>query len=135
MQKLGTCFITTTQDVDQLEFDWGIIHFLSDEKTTGAKTMSFGSVVLQPGQGHIRHNHPDADEIIYVLSGEAEQMLDDQPPVMVKAGDCMWIPKGVYHSTINRSNEPIQLIVVYAPAGAETVLWQDPNVKVTPPAK
>lgn len=133
MQKLGTCFITTTDDVEKLEFDWGIIHMLAQEKVTGGKTFSFGHVVLQPGKGHVRHNHPTADEVIYVVSGEAEQMLDDEEPVMIKPGDCIWIPQGVYHSTINKGSEPIHLIVVYAPAGAEGVLWEDPNVTITPP--
>ena len=134
MQKLGRCMITTKNDVDQLEFDWGIIHMLSEERVTGAKTFSFGVVSLQPGKGHVRHNHPDADEIIYVVSGEADQMLDDEPAVPVRAGDCIWIPEGIYHSTINTGDTPVQLIVIYAPAGAEGVLRQDPTVKITPPS-
>ena len=32
MHKLGEGCITTEKDVDQLIFDWGKIHFLSDEK-------------------------------------------------------------------------------------------------------
>jgi oxalate decarboxylase/phosphoglucose isomerase-like protein (cupin superfamily) len=134
MQKIGSCFIATENDVDKLEFDWGVIHILAREKMTGSKTFSFGHVVLQPGQGHVRHNHPSADEVIYVLSGEGEQMLDDRPAVMVKPGDCIWIPEGVYHSTINKGSQPMHLIVVYAPAGAEGVLWEDPNVKITAPS-
>ncbi len=131
-QQIGSCYVTTTAGVDRLKFDWGIIHMLCEEQVTGGKTMSFGSVLLQPGKGHIRHNHPDADEVIYVVSGEAEQMLDDQDPITIKAGDCLWIPKGVYHSTINKGTEPIHLIVVYAPAGSEQALRQDPNVNITP---
>ena len=134
VKKIGTCTVTTTNDVDKLEFDWGIIHMLSEESVTGGKTMSFGSVLLQPGKGHIRHNHPTADEIIYVVSGEADQMLDDEAPIRITAGDCIWIPKGVYHSTVNVGTEPIHLIVVYAPAGDEQALRQDPDVKITPPA-
>lgn len=134
MQKIGTCTITTERDVETLQFDWGIIHMLAHEQITGGKTFSFGHVILQPGQGHTRHNHPTADEVIYVLAGAADQMLDDQPAVPVRAGDCIWIPQGVYHSTINTGAEPVQLIVVYAPAGAEQVLWADPNVTITPPA-
>jgi oxalate decarboxylase/phosphoglucose isomerase-like protein (cupin superfamily) len=133
IQKIGNCSITTEADVENLQFDWGIIHMLNREKVTGGKTMSFGTVELQPGKGHVRHNHPTADEIIYVVSGEADQMLDDMPPVRVKAGDCIWIPQGVYHSTINTGNDPIRLIVVYAPAGAEEVLWEDPAVQVSMP--
>ena len=133
MQKIGNCFIATENDVDKLEFNWGVIHILAKESMTGSGTFSFGHVVLQPGQGHVRHNHPTADEVIYVLSGEADQMLDDEPAVKVKPGDCIWIPKAVYHSTINKGSEPVVLIVVYAPAGAEQALWDDPNVKITLP--
>jgi oxalate decarboxylase/phosphoglucose isomerase-like protein (cupin superfamily) len=133
MKSIGRCFVTTNQDVDRLEFDWGIIHMLATEKLTGGQTFSFGHVVLQSDKGHVRHNHPTADEVIYVIAGEGDQMLDDQEPVRIKPGDCIWIPKGIYHSTINRGTEPMILIVVYAPAGAEQVLWEDPNVQITSP--
>ena len=132
MQKIGTCTVTTTDDVDKLEFDWGVIHMLSEESVTGGQSFSFGHVVLAKGKGHVRHNHPTADEVIYVVSGEGDQMLDDAGTVKVTAGDCIWIPKGVYHSTVNIGDEPMVLLVVYAPAGAEQVLREDPTVKITP---
>src|SRR5436189_1474625 len=106
MYHLGQGSITTEKDVDQLVFDWGQIHFLSDEKVTGSKSISFGAVVLEAGQGHTRHNHPDSDEIIYFISGEVEQMLDDNPAVKCTGGACVWIPKGVYHSTVNIGSNP-----------------------------
>ncbi|MCA9835954.1 MAG: cupin domain-containing protein [Trueperaceae bacterium] len=135
MKTIGRCKITRNEDVDQLRFDWGTLHFLSDENATGAKSFSFGHVELAVGKGHVRHNHPDADEIIYVMSGEGDQMLDDEPAVHVKKGDSIWIPKGIYHSTINQGSEPMHLLVVYAPAGAEQVLWQDPGVTVLKPGQ
>jgi oxalate decarboxylase/phosphoglucose isomerase-like protein (cupin superfamily) len=88
--------------------------------------------VLAKGKGHGRHNHPTSDEVIYVVSGEGDQMLDDAGTVRVKPGDCIWIPKGVYHSTVNRGDEPMVLLVVYAPVGAELALRDDPTVKITP---
>ena len=57
-------------------------------------------VVLLPGQGHERHNHPDADEILYVLAGTGEQMVDDGEPFAVRPGQAVWIPKGAFHSTV-----------------------------------
>ena len=133
MKKIGTCTITRNEDVDQLKFDWGDIWMLSEERITDAETFSFGYVELAEDKGHVRHNHPTADEIIYVLSGEGDQMLDDKDTVRVTAGDSIWIPKGVYHSTVNRGNEPMRLIVVYAPAGAEQVLREDPTVQIIEP--
>lgn len=132
MKTIGRCKITRKEKVDQLVFDWGKLNFLSDEPTTGASSFSFGVVELAVGQGHTRHNHPGVDEIIYVVSGEGDQMLDDQDPVRVKAGDAIWIPKDIYHATINRGAEPMQLIVVYAPGGPEQLLRQDPAVKIIP---
>ncbi len=130
MHQLGQGCITTEKDVDQIVFDWGKIHFLSDEKVTGSMSTSFGTVVLESGKGHVRHNHPDADEIIYFVSGEGEQMVDDNPPVKCSGGACVWIPKAVYHSTINTGSGPLMLVVAYVPAGSEQALRQDPAVKI-----
>lgn len=133
MKKIGSCVVTRKTDVDTIAFDWGTVHLLSEERVTGARSFSFGFVELEQGKGHDRHNHPEADEVIYVLEGEGEQMLDDEDTVRVRPGDCIWIPQGVYHSTINRGAGPMRLIVVYAPAGAEQVLRQDPSSTVVPP--
>jgi oxalate decarboxylase/phosphoglucose isomerase-like protein (cupin superfamily) len=132
MHQLGRGCITTEQDVDRIVFDWGTIHFLCEERVTGAKSISFGTVVLEPGKGHTRHNHPDADEIIFFVSGEGEQMVDDQPAVRCQGGACVWIPKDVYHSTINTGSGPLLLVVAYIPAGSEQVLYTMPDVKVIP---
>ena len=130
MKTVGSCAITNHDNVDQLVFDWGKIRMLSEERVTGATSFSFGYVELEVGKGHIRHNHPDADEIIYVIAGEGDQMLEDMETVRVKAGDSIWIPKGVYHSTVNQGDEIMRLVVVYSPAGAEQALREDPTVTV-----
>jgi oxalate decarboxylase/phosphoglucose isomerase-like protein (cupin superfamily) len=132
MQKPGSGVITTTQDVDRLEFDWGKIHFLSEPAVTGANGFSFGVVELAEGKGHARHNHPGAEEIIYVVSGEGEQMVDDRPPVKVSAGSSIYIPADIYHSTLNTGAETLKLIVVYSPAGPERLLRDIPGCKVVP---
>ncbi len=132
MRQVGNCTITRADNVDTLSFDWGKIHMLSEENVTGARSFSFGLVELAVGQGHVRHNHLDADEVIYVLSGEGDQMLDDKDTVKVTSGDCIWIPKGVYHSTVNRGEDSMRLIVVYAPAGAEQALREDLAVDIIP---
>jgi mannose-6-phosphate isomerase-like protein (cupin superfamily) len=38
-----------------------------------------------------------------VLSGEGQQMVDDQPPITVRAGASIYVPADVYHSTLNTS--------------------------------
>jgi oxalate decarboxylase/phosphoglucose isomerase-like protein (cupin superfamily) len=135
MQKFNDCTITYLNDVDTLKFGWGTVNMLSEERVTGSASISFGAVSLAPGKGHDRHNHPDADEIIYVVSGQGTQMLDDHEPVPVRPGACIWIPKGIYHGTINTGSEPMQLVVAYIPAGSEQSLRELPDVEIIPASK
>ncbi len=134
MQKVGSGYITYGEDVDSLVFDWGTVKILSEPQVTEAERFSFGMVILEPGKGHERHNHPGSEEIIFVMSGEGEQMVDDQPPVKVRPGASIYIPADIYHSTLNTGWEPMRLLVVYAPAGPERILRDIPGCKVISPA-
>jgi oxalate decarboxylase/phosphoglucose isomerase-like protein (cupin superfamily) len=110
-------------------FDWGAIKwFLTPELTDGAG-ITFGEVVFQPGRGHDRHNHPESEEILYVLAGEGEQMLDDREPFEVKPGDTIYVPTGVFHSTRNSGWEPMRLLAFYNPGGPEKVLEGLPDFR------
>ena len=57
-------------------------------------------VDLAPGVAFGKHTHP-GEEIIYVLEGQLEYQVGDQPPVILKAGDVLFIPAGVVHSARN----------------------------------
>lgn len=135
MQRLGAGAITYGEDVETLVFDWGKIKILSEPAVTEAERFSFGMVVLEPGKGHDRHNHPGSEEVIFVMSGEGEQMIDDQPPVHVRPGACIYVPADIYHSTLNTGWEPLRLLVVYAPAGPERLLREIPGCDVRPPER
>ena len=90
MQEIGRCHVVYGDDVETLSFDWGNIKLLSCPGCAGGETMTFGMVVLQPGKGHARHNHEHADEVLFFISGEGDQMLDDQPPVKIGPGACVF---------------------------------------------
>jgi oxalate decarboxylase/phosphoglucose isomerase-like protein (cupin superfamily) len=112
--------------------DWGAIKwFVTPDRTQGAN-MTFGEVVLLPGLGHDRHNHPESEEILYVLSGEGMQMLDDGEPFPVKAGDTIYVPTAVYHSTKNTGWSPMRLLAIYNPGGPEKVLETLPDFRELP---
>ncbi|GLV54991.1 cupin [Dictyobacter sp. S3.2.2.5] len=113
-------------------FDWGIIKWLVKPEYTVGTGLTFGEVILLPGKGHARHNHPESEEILYVLSGEGEQMINDGEPFPIKAGDTIYVSLGVYHSTLNTGWEPLRLIALYNPAGAERVLETAPDFKEVP---
>jgi len=96
------------------------------------RQITFGEVVLLPGQGHVRHNHPTSEEILYVLSGSGEQMVDDKPGFAVHPGDTIYIPTAIFHSTINTGWAPLRLLALYNPGGAELALKDLPDYRSTP---
>ena len=113
-------------------FDWGAIKwFVTPGRTPGAG-ITFGEVVLLPGQGHDRHNHPHSEEILYVLSGEGEQVLDDGTPFPVRPGDTIYVPTAVFHSTRNTGWAPLRLLALYNPGGPEKDLEGLPDFREVP---
>ena len=116
--------MTTPTTIDQnalptQTFDWGAIKWLVTPGTTEGATITFGEVILLPGQGHDRHNHPQSEEILYVLSGEGQQMVSDGDPFPVRAGDTIYIPTAAFHSTVNTGWEPMRILAIYNPGGPE----------------
>ena len=110
-------------------FDWGMIKwFVSPTATPGAQ-LTFGEVILLPGKGHERHNHPHSEEILFVLSGVGEQMVADKPAYEIQAGHTIYIPTAVYHSTVNTGWEPLRLLALYNPGGAELDLEKLPDFR------
>ena len=57
-------------------------------------------VELAPGTTAPRHTHP-GEEIIDVLEGTWEYTVEGKPPVILKAGDVLFIPAGTIHSARN----------------------------------
>ncbi|HLZ08744.1 MAG TPA: cupin domain-containing protein, partial [Chloroflexota bacterium] len=126
-------------DVETQVFPWGTLKWLSEPRVTKAQNFSAGIVLLAPGKGHTRHNHPGVEEILYVISGTGIQMVEDGDghPVSqeVTAGMLVHIPSDVYHETINTSWESLKLVAIYAPAGPEAFLRSLPECVIVPAGK
>ena len=127
------------RDVSAFAFDWGRLALTVAPEVNGAKRFSGGVVDLPPGQGHSRHNHPGAEEIIFVISGEGEQMVETPEGVpevqKVGPGCTVFVPEDRFHSTLNTGSTPMQLFVVYSPAGPELGLRDLPDFRLIPKAE
>ena len=124
------------KDVDSFGFDWGRLALTVAPEVNGARTFSGGVVDLPSGQGHSRHNHPGSEEIIFVISGNGEQMVEDEEgnPIVQQVGPgcTIFVPESRYHSTLNTGPGPMQLFVVYSPAGPELGLRALPDFRIIP---
>ena len=121
-------------EVETQMFDWGILKWLSEPKTTGAERFSAGIVILETGKGHSLHNHPGVEEILYCISGEGKQVVEGESQPLVP-GMLIHIPPGVNHETYNTGCEQLKLFAVYSPPGPETEFATFPDCKVLPPGK
>ncbi len=123
-------------DVETLILDWGTLKWMAEVRVTGHNQIAAGIVVLEPGKGHLRHNHPGSDEILYVISGTGRQMVEDDAgsPMYrdVKAGDVVFIPESVYHGTENTGWDPMKILAVYSPGGPEALLRDLPECRIVP---
>jgi oxalate decarboxylase/phosphoglucose isomerase-like protein (cupin superfamily) len=126
-------------DVETMIFDWGTLKWLSEPRVTRTERFSAGVVVLEPGKGHTRHNHPGVEEILYVIAGEGEQMVEDARGVPLRRtvgpGTLIHVPADVYHETINTGWKPMELLAIYCPPGPEALLRSLPGVRIVPPGQ
>ncbi len=131
-------FFVWPDKVERFGFDWGELALTVGPSVNGAGRFSGGIVHVAPGGGHARHNHPGAEEIILVMQGTGEQMVEDAAgnPITraVGPGCTIYVPESRYHSTLNTGATPMTLFVVYSPAGPEQALRDLPDFRLLPPA-
>jgi oxalate decarboxylase/phosphoglucose isomerase-like protein (cupin superfamily) len=125
------------ETVPAFGFDWGRLTLTFGPEVNGAARFSGGLVDVAPGSGHARHNHPGAEEIILVIEGTGQQMVEDErgtPMVReVGPGCTIFVPESRFHSTLNTGDRPMKLFVVYSPAGPELALRDLPDFRLVPP--
>ncbi len=68
-----------------------------------------------PGEAHKFHHHPNMEEIIYILSGTAEEWVEDKMKI-VGPGDAIYIPAGTVHATYNTGAETLEFLAILTPA-------------------
>ena len=132
-----SAFFVRPETVPAFGFDWGKLTLTVGPEVNGASRFSGGLVTVLPGTGHARHNHPGAEEIILVIAGTGQQMVEDdqgQPLTEeVGPGCTIWVPESRYHSTLNTGAGAMTLFVVYSPAGPELALRDLPDFRLLPP--
>jgi quercetin dioxygenase-like cupin family protein len=69
-------------------------------------------VEFEPGVTAAEHSHP-GEEIVYVTKGSLEYRLEGKSPVVVKAGEALFIPNGTPHSVRNVGNEKAAELATY----------------------
>ncbi|MEZ4700198.1 MAG: cupin domain-containing protein [Rhodothermales bacterium] len=127
----------TREDVQVVDEARGLHHWLSRPGLTEAKELLMVRVAMPPGQAHKFHRHPSMEEIIYIVSGVAEQWVEEEFRIL-EAGEMAHIPVNVVHATYNAGDEPLVFLAILSPAIAEEptmvdVWHEEPWCSLKPP--
>ena len=111
-------------DIEVEELPWGPHEWLSRPGLTNTEELLLVRVRMPPGQGHRFHRHPEMEEIIYVVSGEAEQWVE-QEARSLGPGEIAHIPADVVHGTWNSGSQTLVFLAILAPASVEGPMLVD----------
>ncbi len=88
-------------------------------------------VTMEPGQGSAPHRHP-GPVFGYVLEGEYEWAIDDQPARKLKVGDTFYEPTGCLHRVSknpSKTGKTRILAVVLHPADVKDIVIPEKGKK------
>lgn len=70
---------------------------------------------VKPGGEATPHSHDVEHQIIYVLKGQAEVRLGNDPVVTCGPGDVIRIPPKLEHAVVVTGEEEYQCVMIYSP--------------------
>ena len=118
MGKADLLRFITQDDVAVEEMPWGVHDWISKVGLTDAEHLMLVRVRMPAGNAHAFHRHPAMEEIIYVLSGQAEQWVDQEMQIL-GPGESAHIPMNMVHGTYNAGAEDLVFLAILSPAKFE----------------
>lgn len=116
--------VRSTGAVAPVELSWGQLVWLIGEEATPGAEQTFGVVTIQPGQRNPLHLHPNCEELLYVIEGEADHKLGDEM-FRIAAGDVIRIPRGVPHWAQATGDTPLVAVISFSAADRRTENLED----------
>jgi mannose-6-phosphate isomerase-like protein (cupin superfamily) len=92
---------------------------LIGRENVGARQLEVVLGVVAERGGALKHSHPGIEQVCYVLEGRARVEVGDDYVDEVGPGDSVFFPAGVPHVFTTTSEEPVKVLVIYAPPYAE----------------
>ena len=91
---------------------------VSDERQQSEKTM-VGQTIYPPGETHEHHRHPDAEEVVIVMSGRGWHRVGDEY-YDIGPGDVVFVPVDTAHSAgADDGDEP--MVILWILGGAPSL--------------
>jgi quercetin dioxygenase-like cupin family protein len=98
----------------------GVISLLASTRPPPAVDgLSIGVAITDRPAPHAGERHPDGDELLYMIAGEATVVLErteGEELVALSAGTACLVPRGLWHRVIPRG----EITLLYATPGPHT---------------
>ena len=130
----------TAADAVRFVSPWTLEEWLCRSDVVKNEHLMLVRANMDPFRSHPFHTHPTREEIIYVISGQAEQWIGKDWRIL-KPGEMAFIPMGEVHGTFNPFPEKLVFLAILSPAqapepGIVDVSTQEPwaSIRTGPPA-
>lgn len=110
-------FVTAAEKMDVIS-PWTLEEWLCRGDIVPNEELLMVRANMEPGRCHPFHTHPTREEIIYILSGRAEQWINGRHRVL-GPGEMVLIRKGEVHGTYNPFRERLVFLAILSPSKAE----------------
>lgn len=105
--------LRSIHDEEPVSLSWGKLVWLVGEEQTPGAEQTMGIVTIQPGKRNPLHKHPNCEELLYVLEGEADHKLGDEM-FHISAGDVIRIPRGIEHWAHAKGDTPLVAVITFS---------------------
>ncbi|MDR0931195.1 MAG: cupin domain-containing protein [Clostridiales bacterium] len=93
------------------------------DKQNNAKNLDMGTVEIAPNSKTGMHSR-SFEEVIYMLKGEGQVVLENGEVYTLQTGDSILIPPGITHCHANATNEPLEQLYIFAPQAGDKIQTQ-----------
>ncbi len=109
-------FVTAAEKVD-FQSAWTLEEWLCRGDVVPNQELLLVRANMEAGRCHPFHTHPTREEIIYIISGRAEQWCGENRRIL-GPGEMVLIPPGEVHGTYNPFRERLVFLAILSPANA-----------------
>lgn len=114
-ENLSLRRFVTTKEAATGRSPWALEEWLCRNDVVQNEELLLVRVNMEAGNAHEFHTHPHREELIYVISGTAEQWVGTKKQIL-KAGDVAFIPKGEVHGTYNVGEDTLVFLAILSPS-------------------
>lgn len=117
MDNVSLRRFVTAADAVRVQSPWTLEEWLCRADVVANEQLLLVRANMDPFRSHPFHKHPTREELIFIISGQAEQWVGQNHRIL-KPGEMAFVPMGEIHGTFNPFPEKLVFLAILSPAKA-----------------